>query len=83
MLTAEYQLLNASLPALVQQHAFRLLRVYWAVEQFVSFQEDFDEGGPRGDCSLNQRLGQRVFNVFLKVPVAVDALRSCDLPESG
>ncbi len=50
----------------VQQHAFRLFGIDWAVEQFVVFQEDFDEGGARGDGALNQRLRQRVFDVFLQ-----------------
>jgi hypothetical protein len=50
----------------VQQHAFRLFGIDWAVEQFVVFQEDFDEGGAGGDGALNQRLGQRVFDVLLQ-----------------
>ena len=51
---------------LVQQDAFGLFRVYWAVEEFVVFQEDLDEGGARSDGALDQRLRQRVFDVFLQ-----------------
>src|ERR1019366_5097485 len=51
---------------LVQQDAFGLLRVYWAVEELVVFEEDLDEGGARGDGALDQRLRQRVFDVLLQ-----------------
>src|ERR1700693_5564518 len=51
---------------LVQQDAFRLFGIDWAVEQLVVFEEDLDEGGARGDGALDQRLRQRVFDVLLQ-----------------
>src|SRR5579864_6760076 len=51
---------------LVQQHAFRLFRIDRAVEELVVFEEDLDEGGARGNCALDQRLRQRVFDVLLQ-----------------
>ena len=50
----------------VQQYAFGLLRIYWTLEQLIVFEEDLDERGARGDCALDQRLGQRVFDVLLQ-----------------
>ena len=51
---------------LVQQDAFRLFGVDWAVEELVVFEEDLDEGGTRGDGALDQRLRQWVFDVLLQ-----------------
>src|SRR5579864_7948745 len=51
---------------LVQQHAFRLFRIDRTVEELVVFEEDLDERGTRGDRALDQRLGQRVFDVLLQ-----------------
>ena len=50
----------------VQQHAFRLFGIDWAVEELVVFEEDLDEGRARGDGALDQRLRQRVFDVLLQ-----------------
>src|ERR1700721_1292889 len=67
------------LAVLVQQHALGFLRIHRTVEQLVVFEEDLDKRRPRGDRSLNQRLRQRVFNVFLQRstqwPSAVGAVR--------
>ena len=61
---------NASAPTyelfLVQQDSFRLFGVDGAVEELVVFEEDLDEGGAGGDGALDQRLRQRVFDVFLQ-----------------
>ena len=51
---------------LVQQDAFRLFGIDRAVKQLVVFEEDLDEGGAGGDGALDQRLRQRVFDVFLQ-----------------
>src|SRR6516162_7679289 len=50
----------------VQQHALCLFRIYRAVEELVVFEEDLDERGARRDRALDQRLGQRVFDVLLQ-----------------
>src|SRR3982751_6510648 len=62
-LTADSLELTALL--FVQQHAFCLFRIDRTVEKLVVFEEDLDERGARGNRSLDQRLGQRIFNVFL------------------
>src|SRR5258708_24248742 len=70
-------LANCYLPGLVamQQHAFGLLRVLanLAIEQPVAFEIDLDEGRTGGDYPLDQRLGQRVFDV----PLQSAAQRTC------
>src|SRR5437660_773812 len=51
---------------LVEYNAFGFLRVYWPIVELVVLEEDLDERRPRGDCALDQRLGQRVFDIFLQ-----------------
>src|SRR4029077_2893478 len=56
----------ASLAVLVQQHAFRFLRVHRTVVQLVAVEEDFDERGARGDRALDERFRERVLDVLLQ-----------------
>src|SRR5215469_13506934 len=50
----------------VEQHAFLLLFSYRAVEEFVAFEEDFDERRARGNRALDHGLGQRILDVALQ-----------------
>ena len=45
---------------------FRILGVYWTVEQFCAVQEHLDEGWTHGERALDQRFGERVFDVLLQ-----------------
>jgi len=62
---------------LLQQHALGFLRVHRTVVQLVVLEEDLDERRPRGDCALDQRLRQRIFDVLLQgTPQRTRAVRS-------
>src|SRR5579862_6867669 len=50
----------------IQQNTFCLLRIDRAVEELVVFEEDFNERGAGSDRALDQRLGQRIFDVLLQ-----------------
>ena len=57
--------LKVGLSVAVKQHAILFLFAHRAIEELVAFKEDLDECRAGGDCALNHRLRQRVFDVAL------------------
>src|SRR5258707_2742797 len=58
--------LKLSALVLVEQHAFGFCRIHWTIEELVAVAVDLDEGRAHGEGALDERLRERVFDVFLQ-----------------